>query len=118
MTVPINSEVAPIGPQALADLLGRWPAADGPLYRLLATRIGRLAETRELPPEAAPNHARRRAPRERILLRDARRHRRHRPDQGSGRVRARRRGGPAIPPRRPRRPGAFPAHRRRRLPPV
>jgi DNA-binding transcriptional MocR family regulator len=50
MTVPINSEVAPIGPQALADLLGRWPAADGPLYRLLATRIGRLADTGELPP--------------------------------------------------------------------
>jgi DNA-binding transcriptional MocR family regulator len=49
MTVPINSEVAPIGPQALADLLGRWPAADGPLYRLLAARIGRLADTGELP---------------------------------------------------------------------
>jgi DNA-binding transcriptional MocR family regulator len=50
MTVPINSEVAPIGPQALADLLGLWPAADGPLYRLLAARIGRLADTGELPP--------------------------------------------------------------------
>jgi DNA-binding transcriptional MocR family regulator len=50
MTVPINSEVTPIGPQALADLLGRWPAADGPLYRLLATRIGRLADTGVLPP--------------------------------------------------------------------
>jgi DNA-binding transcriptional MocR family regulator len=50
MTVPISSEVAPIGPHALADLLGRWPAADGPLYRLLATRIGRLADTGELPP--------------------------------------------------------------------
>jgi DNA-binding transcriptional MocR family regulator len=50
MTAPINSEVALIGPQALADLLGRWPAADGPLYRLLATRIGRLADTGELPP--------------------------------------------------------------------
>ena len=50
MTVPIDSEVALIGPQALADLLGRWPAADGPLYRLLATRIGRLADTGELPP--------------------------------------------------------------------
>jgi DNA-binding transcriptional MocR family regulator len=34
---------------ALADLLGRWPAADGPLYRLLATRIMRLADTGELP---------------------------------------------------------------------
>jgi DNA-binding transcriptional MocR family regulator len=50
MTVPINAEVAPIGPQALADLLGHWPAADGPLYRLLATRIGRLADTGQLPP--------------------------------------------------------------------
>src|ERR1700735_915805 len=110
MTVPINSEAAPIGPQALADLPGRWPAADGPLYRLLATRIGRLADAGELPPgirlpperppgggarrqrehgraglpgatrrrhgrepsrvgyptDAAPNHAGRRAPRERI----------------------------------------------------
>jgi DNA-binding GntR family transcriptional regulator len=34
---------------ALADLLGHWPAADGPLYRLLATRIARLADTGELP---------------------------------------------------------------------
>src|SRR5580700_9233976 len=55
MTVPINSEVDPapaatIGPDALADLLGRWPTADGALYRLLATRIGRLADTGELPP--------------------------------------------------------------------
>ena len=38
-----------IGAAALADLLGRWPAADGPLYRLLATRIARLADTGELP---------------------------------------------------------------------
>jgi DNA-binding transcriptional MocR family regulator len=49
MTVPINAEVAPIAPQALADLLGRWPTADGPLYRLLAARLGRLADTGELP---------------------------------------------------------------------
>jgi DNA-binding transcriptional MocR family regulator len=49
MTVPISSEMAKIGPQALADLLGRWPVADGPLYRLLAARIGRLADTGELP---------------------------------------------------------------------
>ena len=52
MTVPINAEVDPalvISPQALADLLGRWPAADGALYRLLAARIGRLADTGELP---------------------------------------------------------------------
>jgi len=34
---------------ALADLLGHWPTADGPLYRLLATRIARLADTGELP---------------------------------------------------------------------
>ena len=38
-----------ISPQALADLLGRWPTADGALYRLLAARIGRLADTGELP---------------------------------------------------------------------
>ncbi len=54
MAVPINTEVDPahapgISPQALADLLGRWPAADGALYRLLAARIGRLADTGELP---------------------------------------------------------------------
>ena len=54
MTVPINTEVDParvpaISPQALADLLGRWPTADGALYRLLAARIGRLADTGELP---------------------------------------------------------------------
>ncbi len=35
---------------ALADLLGHWPTADGPLYRLLANRIARLADTGELPP--------------------------------------------------------------------
>ncbi len=34
---------------ALADLLGYWSASDGPLYRLLATRLGRLADTAELP---------------------------------------------------------------------
>jgi DNA-binding transcriptional MocR family regulator len=52
MTVPINAEMAPapaITPQALADLLGRWPTAEGALYRLLATRLGRLADTGELP---------------------------------------------------------------------
>src|SRR5258705_293333 len=37
-----------IGAVALADLLGHWPAADGPLYRLLAARIARLADTGEL----------------------------------------------------------------------
>jgi DNA-binding transcriptional MocR family regulator len=50
MTVPINGEVARIGGPALADLLGRWSTADGPLYRLLAARIGRLADTGALPP--------------------------------------------------------------------
>jgi DNA-binding transcriptional MocR family regulator len=50
MTVPINGEVARIGGAALTDLLGRWSASDGPLYRLLAARIGRLADTGELPP--------------------------------------------------------------------
>lgn len=35
---------------ALADLLGHWAGADGPLYRLLATRIARLADTGELAP--------------------------------------------------------------------
>ena len=50
MTVPIQPEAAQIGPRELADLLGRWPSADGALYRLLATRIGRLADTGELPP--------------------------------------------------------------------
>ena len=39
-----------IGAIALADLLGHWPAADGPLYRLLATRIARLSR-RILPVE-------------------------------------------------------------------
>ncbi len=53
MTEPIRSSRAGSGgisATALADLLGRWPAADGPLYRLLATRIARLADTGELPP--------------------------------------------------------------------
>src|SRR6201996_3734453 len=57
MTVPINPDVAspPAGaapgitPQALPALLGRWPPADGALYRLLAARLGRLADTGELP---------------------------------------------------------------------
>jgi len=52
MTGPIRFSMAGaagIGALALADLLGHWPAADGPLYRLLATRIARLADTGELP---------------------------------------------------------------------
>src|SRR5579871_4509122 len=59
MVEPISTEVARggrpgpgplISAQELADLLGRWPTADGALYRLLAARIGRLADTGELPP--------------------------------------------------------------------
>jgi DNA-binding transcriptional MocR family regulator len=50
MTVPISLEMARIDGPALADLLGRWSAADGPLYRLLAGRIGRLADAGSLPP--------------------------------------------------------------------
>jgi DNA-binding transcriptional MocR family regulator len=59
MTEPIKGEVVRIeagqlpaqriAATALADLLGYWSACDGPLYRLLATRIGRLADTAELP---------------------------------------------------------------------
>jgi len=49
MTVPINAHVARIDGPALTDLLGRWSAPDGPLYRLLAARIGRLADTGALP---------------------------------------------------------------------
>ena len=35
--------VGGIGAVALADLLGHWPTADGPLYRLLAERFGEPA---------------------------------------------------------------------------
>jgi DNA-binding transcriptional MocR family regulator len=48
MTVPINGQLARIDAPALADLLGRWSQADGSLYRLLAARLGRLADTGEL----------------------------------------------------------------------
>lgn len=52
MTVPIRHALAVsrIGGPELADLLGRWPVPEGPLYRLLAARIARLADTGELPP--------------------------------------------------------------------
>ena len=50
MTVPISNDMARINGPALADLLGRWSVADGPLYRLLAARVGRLADTGSLPP--------------------------------------------------------------------
>lgn len=54
MTVPISPRVTPnataaIDGPALIDLLGHWSSADGPLYRLLAARIGRLADTGALP---------------------------------------------------------------------
>jgi DNA-binding transcriptional MocR family regulator len=49
MTEPIHGIPAQkIGAAALADLLGRWPAAEGPLYRLLAARISRLTDAGEL----------------------------------------------------------------------
>ncbi|HZC41873.1 MAG TPA: PLP-dependent aminotransferase family protein [Streptosporangiaceae bacterium] len=41
--------VSKISGDALADLLSRWPAWDGPLYRLFADRIAMLADTGELP---------------------------------------------------------------------
>lgn len=50
MVVPIQTTVAGsrlTGPE-LADLLGHWSAVGGPLYRLLADRIARLADTGEL----------------------------------------------------------------------
>jgi DNA-binding transcriptional MocR family regulator len=50
MTVPISATVARISGPALADLLGRWSAADGPLYRLLADQVARLTDTGVLPP--------------------------------------------------------------------
>lgn len=48
VTVPIKPHVAASGvisAPALADLLGRWSAPDGPLYRLLAARLAWLADT-------------------------------------------------------------------------
>jgi DNA-binding transcriptional MocR family regulator len=50
MTEPIPPVLAgsKIRATALADLLGHWAAADGPLFRLLASRIARLADTGEL----------------------------------------------------------------------
>ncbi|HEX6524166.1 MAG TPA: PLP-dependent aminotransferase family protein [Streptosporangiaceae bacterium] len=48
MTEPIRPRLTRIRAAALADLLGHWPAADGALYRLLAMRIARLADTGEL----------------------------------------------------------------------
>lgn len=52
MTVPIPFPLAGSALTAtqLADLLGRWSALDGPLYKLLAARIADLADTGELPP--------------------------------------------------------------------
>ncbi|HEY4453486.1 MAG TPA: PLP-dependent aminotransferase family protein [Pseudonocardiaceae bacterium] len=52
MTVPIAGTVAGSALTAaqLADLLGHWSALDGPLYKLLASRIADLADSGELPP--------------------------------------------------------------------
>lgn len=50
MTGPIEREVARLDAPGLADMLGYWSAADGPLYRLLAARIAKLADTGSLPP--------------------------------------------------------------------
>jgi DNA-binding transcriptional MocR family regulator len=57
MAEPIRSTLAGsrIGATALADLLGHWsarggPAGDSALYRLLALRVARLADTGELSP--------------------------------------------------------------------
>jgi DNA-binding transcriptional MocR family regulator len=50
MTEPIRGALGQkIDAAALADLLGRWSAAGGPLYRLLAGRIARLTDAGELP---------------------------------------------------------------------
>jgi len=49
MAVPINGGATRLSGPALADLLGRWSTADGPLYRLLAGRVGRLADVGSLP---------------------------------------------------------------------
>jgi DNA-binding transcriptional MocR family regulator len=51
MTVPIEPKAAgsaSITATALADLLGHWSAPEGPLYRLLAARLARLADTAAL----------------------------------------------------------------------
>jgi DNA-binding transcriptional MocR family regulator len=48
MKVPIQPVLAASGTitaTALADLLGHWSAPEGPLYRLLAARLARLADT-------------------------------------------------------------------------
>lgn len=52
MTVPIDGKVAhpSLRAAALADLLGHWSTPDGPLYRLLAARIARLADSGALTP--------------------------------------------------------------------
>src|ERR1700760_1519217 len=51
MTVPIPPAAAgSLTAAQLPDLLRRWSALDGPLYKLLATRIADLADSGELPP--------------------------------------------------------------------
>jgi DNA-binding transcriptional regulator YhcF (GntR family) len=51
MTVPISGSVDrfPVTSGQLADLLGAWSAADGPLYRQLAARLATLADAGILP---------------------------------------------------------------------
>lgn len=50
MTMPGNAGTTRIGAQALATMLGGRSAAGIPGYRLLAGRIGQLADAGELPP--------------------------------------------------------------------
>ncbi len=52
MTAPIPLPVvgSALTAAQLADLLGRWSALDGPLYKLLAARITDLADTGQLAP--------------------------------------------------------------------
>jgi DNA-binding transcriptional MocR family regulator len=50
MTMPGNAGTTRIDAHALATMLGPWPVASLPSYRLLAARIGRLADAGELPP--------------------------------------------------------------------
>jgi DNA-binding transcriptional MocR family regulator len=50
MTMSGNAGEARLDAQVLTTMLGRWPAASLPSHRLLAARIGRLADAGELPP--------------------------------------------------------------------
>ncbi|HEV3380086.1 MAG TPA: PLP-dependent aminotransferase family protein [Trebonia sp.] len=50
MTMPGSAGKTRIDARELTTMLGRWPAASLPSYRLLAARIGRLADAGDLPP--------------------------------------------------------------------